>query len=130
MARIDVLFRVEIPLADVQTGIAEILGVSPDEVPVIEDIDDYPSAGSCYAVCQAYRLPDGFKQMLTINWPTGSLRERIGEFMARRFRVDCLLPSDSSDPYEMELVHPDGTRKLVSIDAHAVDERGVYLIEG
>ncbi len=129
MAGIDILLRVAKPLEQLRAGIAEILGVPPDQVAVIEDINDYPSAGTCHAVCQVYRFPEGFEQMLTITWPTEPLRERMRELLARKLGVECLSPSDSSDPYQMELLQPDGTKEIVSIDAPGLDERGVYLIE-
>ena len=127
MAGMDFLLHEEQPLEKIKQVVAECLGVSLLDVTVIQDIADYPSAGTYYAVCKVSTLPKGMQQ-LAVDWGADEVPSGLIECFANRFGTSCLVGTNSSNPYKMELVSPDGARKQVSIDVRLLDDNGGYQI--
>jgi hypothetical protein len=128
MASMDFLLQEEQSLEKIKQVVAECLGVSLLAVTVIQDVSDYPSAGTYYAVCKVSALPRGMKQLVTVDWAGVEISSGLIECFANRFGISCLVPTTDPNPYKMELVSPGGVRKQVSIDVQLLDDNGVYQI--
>ena len=70
MSSIDFLIESEYFDDQLQRTVAAVLQVSISNILVIYDLSEYPQTQAGQVVCMVQRLPEGFRQFLTIDYAT------------------------------------------------------------
>lgn len=129
MECIDFLIKDAQPLQRIRQVVATVLRLTEADVAVITQIADFPEQRKYQAVVLLQTLPAGFTQLLTLYVDTAAIFSlSFAKEVACLLDTDCLLPSASPNPYEMQLIQKDCSVHTVTVDVEQLDEQGVYCL--
>lgn len=123
---IDILLDRRLGADQIRQGVAAVLSVEPCRVSVIDDVADYPERGSADVVSVVTPTSGEFAAVVSIQCEPMTLPFvnvwEVVEQLSAVLEAKVLVPSDGPDPYLMWLVQPDLPRRLVSLDADALED--------
>lgn len=130
----DILVKENINNKCITDALITIFKVEFCEITVVNGIDNFPKVEDDKIICVKEIFEQGFKLLLSIylaeqkikNIPT--LNKFSSDF-AIAVNNDCLLPSETVNPYEMILFTKDGKEEIVYLDVDKYDNEELYFID-
>jgi hypothetical protein len=133
MIWLDALVAAPVPRDRLRTTMARIFAVRPDEVTVVDDMEDLELP---YAVAVVRYTGSGPQFPLQLSILVPGLAEDSRSFaetlqrLAAELGEQVLTPADGTpNPYLFKLYLPTGEIRDVSVEVEALDEREEYLID-
>ena len=115
--------------------LADIFSVSPENVCIIERVEDFPPAGTKIIVCLISQLPPDFLMQLSIYVFFDKNTERkefsslsVAKSLCASGSVTCLISDDSENPYQFTMISGDRNTRKITVDPVALDEEGRYIV--
>lgn len=126
---VDFLMEQEYPEVELREFLASYFGTKADKIWIIHSPAECPVIGPGDALCVVFYLPEGFRQVCSLDCSRGFEVDHLMRSLAKTSGVRVMVPSDDLHVYGMNLFTPEGSVEHTSVNVRALDERDIYILE-
>jgi len=133
MTPYDVLIKNKFNSTIILENLSIIFSISKDDILIIYDINELEKKVEKRLICLVQYLEGDFHTFLTffskLELIDKGMELQLADHLCKEFHNEVMFPSDSENPYEMNVISENGSKKKVFVNSMELDEFERYVIE-